>query len=274
MHWIGHPGSLLPIRDRGEESSQADQQVVLSRSLGGTVRAAVSRKRAPRSWSLSIPSAHWDEVAHVEALLAGTLGPYQLVTARMQVSNVLTPERSVMTDQALGMGGVWEVEGGEWATTVRLNPAAAFSTDAPVTIGPAPTPPVFTARPVTVSAYLATNATAGAYVTLEWLDAAGAQVGPTIQEDNFVFGMDMLRRSTVTATPPAGAVACTLTAHYAEVISMPQVTWTAGPIEWTPGKGVDQVVVTGFGDSTSIAAPDSRNFRRTSVGIELQEVGP
>lgn len=273
MHWIGHPGSLLPVVDRGEESSQSDPRVVLSSSLGGTVRARVSRKRAPRSWSLSIPSAHWDEVAHVEALLAATLGPYQLVTARMQVSNVLTPERSVMSDQALGMGGVWPIEGGEWATTVRLNPSAAFGAQGLVRVGPAPTPPVFTGRPVTVSAYLATARAAGAYVILDWLDAAGVQVGAGVS-GTAVSGMDVLRRSTVTATPPAGVVACRVGVVYAEVISMPQVTWTAGPIEWAPGKGVDQVVVTGFSDSTSIAAPDSRNFRRTSVGIDLQEVGP
>lgn len=273
-HWIGHPGSLLPIRDRGEESSQADQRVALSTSLGGTTRARVSRKRAPRSWSLNVPNAHWDEVAHVEALLAATLGPYRLVTARMQVSNVLTPERSVMTDQALGMGGVWPIEGGEWATTVRLNPSAAFGNEAPVWVGPAPTPPVFTARPVTVSAYLATARVEGARVWLEWLDAAGVVISGSFVAGNLVSGMDVLRRSTATGVPPAGAVACRVAVSYAEVISMPQVTWTDGPIEWTPGKGVDQVVVTNFGDSTSIAAPDSRNFRRTSVGIDLQEVGP
>src|SRR5690606_34482078 len=104
---------------------------------------------AHRTWSIDVPDAHWDELSHVEHLLAATLGPYQLVTAKAQVSNVLTPERSVMTDLALGLGGVWPLEGGEYATTVRLNPSAAFGAQGLVRVGPAPVPPVFTGRPVT-----------------------------------------------------------------------------------------------------------------------------
>lgn len=273
MHWIGHPGSLLPIIDAGEESSQPDPAVSLSRSLGGSVRARVSRKRAPRSWSLSVPNAHWDETSHIEALMLTTLGPYQLVTAKAQVSNVLTPERSVMLDQALGLGGVWPMETGEWATTVRLNPSAAFGNVAQVNIGPTPAPPTFTARRVTVSCWLSTARAEGAHAVLYWRDAAGANL-PGGVVGNSVTGMDMLRRSTASGTPPAGAVSCMIGVRYAEVLSMPQVTWTDGPVEWSTGKGADNVVITALPESTSMAAPTSRNFRRSNVGIELQEVGP
>ena len=278
MHWIGHPGSLGPIVDYGMESVQDDVEMQVSTSMGGGRRVAVSRTRPARSWSMSIPNAHADDIGHVRTLLAATLPPYQLVTAHAQVSNVLTPERSVMSDlitpSALGMAGALVKEDGSWATITRTNPAAAGDAVGLVRVGPAPTPPVFTGRPVTISCQLATNNSAGAYVILDWLDAAGAQIGSGVN-GNAVTGMDMLRRSSVTATPPAGAVALRIGVAYAEVLAEPQVTWTAAPIEeWSIGEGADRVVISGSSTDTSMAVPDRYALRRSDYSLTLLEMGP
>lgn len=279
MHWIGHPGSLLPIMDYGAESVSDDVEVKASApSLGGGVRVRVSRGRPGRSWSLSIPTAHSDDVGHVRTLQSATLPPYQLVTAHAQVSNVLTPDRSVWRSLMPGsvtvsLAGAWPLAGGGWSTVTALNPSAAFGNQALVRVGPCPTPPVFTGRKVTISARLGTARTAGAYVILDWLNAAGVQIGAGVN-GNAVTGMDALRRSTVTAAPPAGAVSCRLGIAYAEILAEPQVTWTDAPIqEWSIGEGADRVVITGFSRDTTMAVPDQYALRRSNYSLTLMEPG-
>lgn len=278
-HWIGHPGSLQPIMDYGMESMSHDIVTSVEWGMSGKARVRVSRERAPRSWSMSIPNAHSDDIEHVETLLAALMPPYQLVTAKAQVSNVLTPDRSVWRSlmpesSAASLAGAWPLEGGKWSTVTALNPSAAFGIQALVRVGPFPTPPVFTERPVTVYCHLGTARAAGAYVTLDWLDAAGVQLGAGVT-GNAVTGMDVLRRSTVTATPPPGAVAGRISIPYAEILANPQVTWTGTPIpEWSIGKGADQVVITDFSESTTMAVPESYALRRGDYGLSFMEVGP
>lgn len=279
MHWIGHPGSLVPVIDYGSESTSDDFEPQVTTSMSGARRARVPRGRPPRSWSLSIPAAHNDQMAQLRTLAAATRPPYQLVTAEAQVSNVLTPERSTMSSlispSELSLGGWWPIasehQGGGALT--RLNPSAAFGNAANVFVGPVATPPVWTGRPVTASAWLATARATGARVVLQWLDAAGAQITPPAY-GNFVTGMDGLRRSTATGTPPVGTVAGRLLIQYAEVIAQPQVTWTGAPVEWTVGNGANAVVITGLSRDTDLAVPDDRNLRRGDYSLTLAEVGP
>lgn len=282
LHWIGHPGSLGWIVDRGEESVEDDIDVRVSTSMGGGRRVRVQRVRPLRAWSLQIPESHADEVRHLRSLLTSTIGPYQLITSHAQVSNVLTPERaemmSLITPSAgLGQAGGWPIaaeSGGGWTTTTKVNPSANGGAQGVVRVGPAPTPPWHTGRKVTVSAMLGTQRTAGAYVVLDWLDAAGAQIGAGVN-GNAVTGMDGLRRSTATGTPPFGAVACRIGIVYAEVIGQPQVTWTDAPIEeWAPGEGADRMVVTASSRQTGLAVPDSYALRRSTHSFTLLETGP
>ena len=251
MHWIGHPGSLGPIVDYGMESVQDDIEMQVSTSMGGGRRVAVSRTRPARSWSMSIPNAHADDINHVRTLLAVTLPPYQLVTAHAQVSNVLTPDRSVWRSLMPGsvtvsLAGAWPLDGGGWSTVTALNPSAAFGNQALVRVGPFPVPPSWTQRPVTISCYLGTARSAGTYVTLEWLDAAGVQMGAGVL-GNSVTGMDLLRRSSATATPIQ---------------------------EWSVGEGADRVVITGSALDTDMAVPDRHSLRRGSYSLNLLEMGP
>lgn len=278
MHWIGHPGSLVPIIDFGSEESSDDIDLKVGTSLGGGRRVRRSRNRALRSWSLTIPAAHADQLEPLRTLATATYGPYQLVTANAQVSNVLTPERSTMQSVmqgAVALAGGWPIadSGGKWTTLTGLNSAAAGGSMGQVRVGPCPAPPLRTQRPVTVSALLATSRSAGARVVLEWLDPAGSQVSGVV--GNSVTGMDALRRSSVTATPPWGAVSCRIGVLYAEVIAQPQVTWTSSVIpEWTVGNGADSVEIASLSSSTDMAVPDDYGLRRSDYSVSLIESGP
>lgn len=279
MHWIGHPGSLQPATDYGMESSKLNIPVSIETGMSGKRRIRVGRDRAPRTWSMSIPNAHEDDISHWETAQAALLPPYQLVTAKAQVSNALTPERSTLQSLEVGtlaLAGGWPIAdaGGRWSTTTGLNPAAAGGANGLVRIGPCPVPPLWTNRPVTVSVQLATATALGAYVALEWLDAAGAAVAGTVV-GNTVTGMDGLRRSSASGIAPWGAVACRLGIWRAEVISQPQVTWTADVIpEWALGRGADRVVITDFGQSTTMASPDHYGLRRADYDLTIEEAQP
>ena len=279
-YWIGHPDTLLPLRGaRGSLSVEADEGVTFQTSMSGVVRARVRRKRAPRKWEVSIPAAHPGDIVGLQTLLAATLPPYQWVTPEAQVSNVLTPEQSILSDliqpsSGLAHGGWWPLRGvydGPGALS-RVNPQAQGGNVAGVFLGPFPVPPAWVGRDVTVAAWLATARTAGARVQLQWLDAAGAQVSGAVR-GSFVTGMDALRRSTATGTPPAGAVAGRLYIPYAEVIAQAQASWTPRPVTWVPGNGAMHTVIEEHSHDVRVAAM-GRGKRVTDVSFTVREVGP
>lgn len=279
MYWIGPPGNLYPLKDYVGVLEVTDEDTTRTTPLlGGGRQVAVSRTRPLRSWRVTIPGAHFDEVANLRELLTATMPPYSWVDPMAQVTNVLTPEQSVLkaTSPALGFSGAWPISGTggtEFATVTRTNPSAAFGNIAPVTIGPGPIPPWWAGRKVTVSSYLATSRSAGAYVVLQWLNAAGAPVGSAVT-GNAVTGMDGLRRSVATGTPPPGAATFRFTNNYAEVIGRPAATWTDEAVEWDAGNGATQVYVGEVSRSTEYAAPGDRSLRRVDVSFEVKEAGP
>lgn len=279
-YWIGHSGNLYPVGDQvGEVGLEHDDEPKITRILGGGISARVNRTRANRTWAVTIPEAEVDDVVNLQALLAATMPPYAWVTPFAQVTNVLTPEQSVLksTSPTLALSGAWPLAGGDgkkFAIATRVNPSAAFGNIAPVTVGPAPIPPPWAGRKVTVSSELATARAQGAYVVLQWLNAAGAVIGSPIQ-GNAVTGMDALRRSVATGTPPAGAAACRFTNNYAEVIAQPAVTWTDAPTRWGVGGGARRVLVHGLRESIGEwAVPSDQSLIRQDVSFTVLETGP
>ena len=282
-YWLGHPGALYPIVDRTDELPVADvDEPLLSTSLGGGVRSRERRNRPGREWRVQISDARVDEIAHVEHLLAATLGPYVWVDPYAQVTNLLLPEESVgnATTPPLAFGGAGAMAGrpDRVVTTVRSNSAATFGSVGLVRVGSVPAPPVWSGRKVTASALLSTARSNGAYVVLYWLDGSGSQIG-TGDMGNAVTGMDGLRRSTVTAAPKPGAVSCRIGIVYAERIARPQVTWTDGPVDWGIGAGAHRVTIHSMERTRGLAVPDQggrsmAGMRRTGLAFTVREVGP
>ena len=274
--WLGHSGTLLPFHGFVESYDVDDEDdVVIQRGMGGGVRARVPRTRAPRTWDIDLPTVYPRDVKHLKTLVTATMPPYVLVTPEAQVSNVLTPERSTLQDTSpeLALGGWWPIAGGGGdGALVRLNPSAAFGNAAPVHINPAPIPPLWTGRSVTVSVFVATAREAGVQVGLGWYDATGTRLSTEWSPaEGAPTGMDGLRRVTTTGKPPAGAAACGLIVYYAEVLAQAQVTWTDGPTEWDVGAGVDKVVLHGLSRTIRSARP---GHVLHDVSFTATEVGP
>ena len=281
MHWIGYPAALVPFADLGGTDVTDNFDPKIRTGMGGERRVRLHRIRPPRSWKIDVSSARADDVSNLRSLITSTSGPYQLITADAQVTNVLTPEQATMQDVTLPLGGLapagwWPIVGERSpGALTRDNPSAMFGYEALVSLDSIPAPPVWTGRSVTVSAMLATARSAGARVFLQWRDAAGTLLSDGRVSGNYVTGMDGLRRSTASGKPPAGAVAIRLSIQYAEVIAQPQVTWTDEPTpEWSMGNGADQVVVAGFDQSAVWSRPERAGWRRGDYTLDLEEAQP
>ncbi len=271
-YWIGHPGALHPVVcSVAPLSVEHDMGLRVSTSLGGGRRVRRPRTRPLRSWSVDMTRSHPDDVAALMELVTATMGPYQWVTPAAQATNVLSPEASVLksTLPPLALGGSWPVAGGGVAATSRLNPSRG-----PVWITPAPVPPSWTQRKVTVSAMLATSATPGARVVLQWLDAAGSQLGGSVP-GGYVSGMDGLRRSFATEQVPSGAVSVRVEVQGAEVVARPAVSWTAQPTEWGIGAGGQRVEIESLSETPERAwhTPQAGG-RVQTLRMTVIETGP
>lgn len=280
-YWLGHPGNLNPIADYvGELGVDDDEALKVTPLLGGGQQIRVGRKRALRSWKVSIPDATVADIKPLRTLLASTLPPYVWVDPWAQVTNLLTPEQSVLgsTTPQLPMAGSYYIAGSDlrgWAS-YRPNPGAAGGALGAVTIGPAPCPPWWAGRKVTASALLATNRGGGANAVLEYLDGTGNVLadGGTVN-GNYVTGMDGLRRSVATGSVPFGAAACRVRVRYAELIAEPQITWTDIPVDYDVGNGALQVVVHNQSRSLqwSVPGPDAA-LRRQDISFQVTEYMP
>lgn len=271
--FIGHPGSLRPVHAMVEPYDiDDDMEPILTKALGGGVRARIPRARASRKWKVDIPSVYPQDVAGLRHLLAATVGPYVWVDPWSRVTNMLTPEESTLASlvspsQLAQGGGGWRLvglEGYQTAAATRSNP-----TQGSVTVGTAPVPPATVGVPVTASAWIASSRTGGGRVSLQWLSGSGSVMSTVT--GNFVSGMDGLRRSTATGVAPWGATSARVYVQYADVLSMPAITWTDGATPWDVGNGTRKVLVGGVSRSIRQASQASRLH---DFSFTITEVGP
>lgn len=269
--WIGHPGALYHVHGVvSPYGIEEESEPVLTKSLGGGVRARTPRARAHRAWKVDIPDVFPQDVANLRTLLTATMGPYVFVDPWAQKTNLLTPEESVLSSVAApaeGLaygGGGWRLVGlpDQWVPVTRSNPSAGV-----VRVGHAPVPPAWASRTVTASCWLAGT---DAQVRMDWLDGSGNRITPSAFGSQ-VSGMDGLRRSVASGMPPWGCESVQITALNAEVLAQAAVTWTDAPTPWDVGNGVQRVIISGLSRSISRA---SDAYRMHDLSFTVTEVGP
>lgn len=276
-YWIGHPGALLGLPGiKGKLTRSVERAASFSSSAGGNRRAYLSARREPlRVWQCTIPAARPDEAAALSDLLLYTTPPYVWVDPESRVTNLLSPAAAGLQSvlPALPLLGRQPLEDGRYAATGAANPSGAL-----VSIEPAPALP---GMPVTASAYLASSGGGG--VAVLFRDSAGHSIGDAIPSGT-VTGSDVLHRASVTATPPVNAAAVEVQVFGASVIARPALTWTADLLEYGPGGGAGQVLVSGW-DETILQAsaspghgPDTvqgigRGPRLVDLSFTVTEVG-
>lgn len=264
--WIGHPGALLPLPGiKGELSRTVERAVAFTTSASGRRRGYLSARRAPlREWKVTIPHTRPDEAATLHELIANTDPPFVWVDPWSRITNLLTPDAAGLNSTlpaGLPRLGRQPLEGGGYASTAVANPSAAL-----VRVEPAPV----VSLPVTVSAYLGSGS--GAHVVATFLDSNGEAMGAGAESAN-VSGLDLLRRVSVTATPPTGAAAVELSIAGATVIARPAVTWTPDLLDYGFGGGAAQVILSGLDEAARWAPLGVTQRRESDLSFTVTEVG-
>lgn len=261
--FIGIPGALIEIACPSSEDMSPDQSISELVPFSGARLLQVG-PGVRRSWSIEHSLAYPREMAVLDALAYGHQGSLSWVGAQAQVTNLLTPGQSALTEVmlaggaqaftgAIQCGDVWAARwaGGPVGNTVRIG----FDKPTPVIAGRAVTmrawvEPVSGSTPVTLARY--------------WLDSTGASIS-AVTHTRATAGW-----LSVTATPPAGAVALRMEWRDAGVVTMPQVVWGSSISEYMPGRGVYRVHLSAATDA--LIAAHSR-LTASAVGFTLREVG-
>lgn len=265
-YWLGHPGHLLRVDGgHGRLARSWASPVTVHDGRAAPRYAHASTRRQPRSWDVTVENSFVEEVNGLHELATGLSGPFMLVDPWAQVTNVLTVEASLVQAPGLERVGGFDLAGGGHVASAALNSTATAATAIAAGDGP-----VLPGGTVTGSMWLASAF--AARVRVRFLDAD--QNSLSVHDGPAVTGMDRMRRSTVTATAPAGAVAARVGAVGGQYHARAALTWTDTPTEWGIGGLAQQCVIEEVGDDVHHAVPGpSASLRRLSVSFRVTEVG-
>lgn len=275
--WLGRPGNLLRI-DGGHGSIDRawNSSTTMHTTAAGQPRAQTSPLRPFREWDVELDPSFVRQHAGLHELLVTDPGPHVFVEPWAQVTNVMTPGGSVLTDQSqlteYSFGGGWDIATDDpdnpydRVSRVLLNPAAQGGNDAFVYCGYGP---VLAGQTVTGSAYLASESDAS--ILLFYYDANGDYI--RWDQSETVTGFGRLHRVSVTGQAPPGTVAARVVAAKAEVVARPAITWTDRVMDWGIGGLAQQCVITDVSDGVLQAGHGSRTRRRAGVSFTIRETG-
>lgn len=265
MEYLGSLGRLVPLRCASTERVGATARYLPQTAIDGSRRAQVV-PATPRTWDVSWGVETPADVAALSAFTSGAWGngPWHWVSVRAQHGNVLTPREAMLLDfwptGALTVGGPVHVNGVRAPRSLLHNRTSGWSPvfrDVPVVPG----------RPVTWAAEINSAGVFAPRLVLTLVDAAGATISNTYGTGAVT---SAVQKVAVTVTPPANAVAFHASLDYtATRMIRPQVTWTAGPVEYSAGHGCRSAIVDGMSEDVILSTP-SRTF--SSVGFTVFEL--
>lgn len=266
--YLGPAGFLAPFKCPSAVSTDQSRPSSSRTTLGGRVKA----QRGPvsrRQWSVDISTATPAQVSNLHAMVEAGTPPWVWVEPYAQVTNVYSPEQSLLMPGTFSGAGV--VEGGAVNVDGVMAPrsvlhATGGTVDFGYSDGAPDRPAVVPGVPVTVSAYLRGAGVLG----LSWRDWAGA----VITESTTAYSNAVLARvAMANRTPPAGAATVRIWATGAMQAAMPALTWTPDIAAWSIGRGCNRVVVDGLSEAVQLAVVAEPYMRRSGISFTVREVG-
>lgn len=256
MILLGKLGFMIAGDLTSKESVSRGHEQSVFNSMGGYTSRQVAVWRSPRVWSVGWDLADLHVAGGVRALLdAYGPGPFQFRPMQAASLNLLTPEAASLdprgTDFNGGIASLGPVVAADGTVLHRqvTSPAASSTFLGRRTSGDWILTPLRAGRRVTASVYARGSQ---ARLQVVWTDAAGAWVGTPSLSPVGAGSDGEYRRLTVSATPPAGAVAVRLAVAACTGAAHAAITETPDVKPWAPGEGVAQVSVTGY-PSTDLA---------------------
>lgn len=267
--YLGPVGGLVPFEYYvGGLSVETARPFNAITTLGGNVKI----QRGPasrRSWSVSIDHLSPAELSALTALEMAATPPFVFVEPKARISNVLSPEQSVLMPGAWSgsgftAGGAVSVDGVMAARSV-MN-ASGGTVDFGFRDGVADRPAVVPRMPVSASAYVRGSG----YLGLSWRDWSGATISETTEAYN---NASLARASISNRIPPSGAVSVRFWATGVTQAALPAVTWTSAVQSWAHGRGCNRVVMEGLSEAVNRVYYAAPNQSRSSLSFTLREVG-
>ncbi len=266
--YLGPVGSLASFKCPSAVSIDQTRPASYRTTLGGRVKA----QRGPlsrRQWSVDISTATPEQVANLHAMVEAGIPPWVWVEPYAQVTNLLSPEQSVLMPGTFSGTGV--LEGGAVSVGGVMSPrsvlhATGGTVDFGYRTGVPDRPVVVPGVPVSVSAYVRGAGILG----LSWRDWSGA----VISEQTAAYSNAALARvSMANLTPPAGAATVRVWATGALQAAMPALSWTPVLAPWSIGRGCNRAVVDGLSEAVQLAVIDEPSLRRSGISFTVREVG-
>lgn len=268
--WIGQLGSLQKVVCASKAPTSSSRPVSSFVAMSGRTRSRVSPQAVPRQWQVGINVTDPKSLLSLHRALHGQLGhPLVWVDENMQVTNVLTPRQSMLSD-------VWtlSVPGGPVALAdgavsgesmvPQFVDQVQFLTDGSETA--IARVPVVPGVPVTAGLWAAVT---GKQLQVLWRRADASGIGGVSVALPSGVGW---RRMSVTATPPADTAFAYLGAFGSGAVTDPTLTWTSQLMPPAVGAGVSAVQVTGATEDPIMAHTGLRGTMRTAT-YTVQETG-
>lgn len=266
--YLGPLGLLASFKCPSASSSDQSRPATYRTTMGGRVKA----QRGPlsrREWSVDIGTATPGQVANLLSIVEAGTPPWVWVEPYAPVTNLLTPEQSVLAAGTWSGTGV--VEGGSAvASDGVISPrtllhATGASMGFALRDGAIDSPPVLPGVPIVFSVYIR----GAGSLTISYRDWSGA----ILTEPNVSYSNAAFARASYQSTPPAGAASAHVRVSGALQAGNPALTWTPDVAEWSLGRGCNRAVVDGLSEALQLAVVDEPSLRRSGISFTVREVG-
>ena len=264
MEYLGSLGRLIGLSCPSTEQVTPAPRYVTASTVEGRRRAQV-RPASPRAWDLSVEVATPAELAALSGFVTGAWGngPWHWVPVQAQRGNLLTPREAQLVDRASVSANLVQDAGPVLDAAGEWSPRSVTVTASSGWVSLARGVPVIPGLPFTFSCDVEGS---GPEVTVAFYDAAGTAVSAHSQAGS---GAGM-QRVSVSVTVPDGAVEAYVGVRSSVTrATRPQVSWTAGPVPWSPGYGCRSAVVDGMSEDLLVA---NSTGTYSQVGFTVLEV--
>lgn len=271
MIYLGTLGRMIGIKCPASQNVETEERYTFETTLEGR-RKAQAKQATRRSWALRTTDATTPaETAVLTQFAQGAWGPgpFQFVPADAPHTNLMTPDGSLCLEQqrveGVFRGGPVDLGLDGWSAQSLVASDPQVQTEL---YGSFAYTPVLSGVPVTGSAWISAASSSQAYVRLYWRDSAGVILGTSASRG--VSAAEGLTRVSVTAVPPAGAVAVQIVSLWAARLTRPALTWTRELHPWGSGQGCSKAVVSSMSSDLVLAVP---GHTYSNVSFTVTEVG-
>ncbi|UQN30651.1 hypothetical protein [Brachybacterium kimchii] len=232
----------IPYTDT-EDVSREDRYSVQT-TLEGR-RRAQHLPGSARTWSVSIPVGHPEDLLHLDAFAQGAWGPgpWHWLPVQAQVGNLLTPNEAALLERATPAytldGGPLQTPDGTWTPRSLLVDLETGSDWLFKGI------PVLPGRPFTWSLDVIGDGVSAPELITIYSDLDGNRIGTGDRRASST--VKGLHRTSMTLTPPAGAATVDVGVRSTvKRLARPQLSWTPVATPYTTGHGCRTAIVDGL----------------------------